>query len=234
VGFATGLGLLDTAVVQMLNAELGPRSGYCRSDLLTRWLFERSGEDPVDGYHALTMLSQPWFTNLNLVDGNGNFGSPGNDSPADGRYTECRLSAAGAAAAAAEDGTGPPLPFGLVLGSTFRGGARPPFDPICVADAVEAVAAGEDPHRAAHRLGLPAFPGGAVLTEELFGREAVQLRAALPAVFRVEALLRRGLGETYPGPVSRECIDTDGLPGGRTVRRVQCTHRSAGADHADA
>ena len=36
-------------------------------------------------------LAQPWSLRYPLVDGSGNFGSPGNDPAAAMRYTECRL-----------------------------------------------------------------------------------------------------------------------------------------------
>jgi len=36
-------------------------------------------------------LAQPWSLRMPLVDGNGNFGSPGNDPAAAMRYTECKL-----------------------------------------------------------------------------------------------------------------------------------------------
>src|SRR3954465_12123484 len=42
-------------------------------------------------YDALARLAQPWALRYPLVDGNGNFGSPGNDPAAAMRYTECRL-----------------------------------------------------------------------------------------------------------------------------------------------
>ena len=42
-------------------------------------------------YDALVRLAQPWSLRMPLVDGNGNFGSPGNDPAAAMRYTECRL-----------------------------------------------------------------------------------------------------------------------------------------------
>jgi DNA gyrase subunit A len=42
-------------------------------------------------YDTLVRLAQPWSLRYPLVDGNGNFGSPGNDPPAAQRYTECRL-----------------------------------------------------------------------------------------------------------------------------------------------
>jgi DNA gyrase subunit A len=42
-------------------------------------------------YDALVRLAQRWSMRMPLVDGQGNFGSPGNDPPAAMRYTECRL-----------------------------------------------------------------------------------------------------------------------------------------------
>ncbi len=42
-------------------------------------------------YDTLVRLAQPWAMRMPLVDGQGNFGSPGNDPAAAMRYTECRL-----------------------------------------------------------------------------------------------------------------------------------------------
>ncbi len=42
-------------------------------------------------YDALVRMAQPWAMRMPLVDGQGNFGSPGNDPAAAMRYTECRL-----------------------------------------------------------------------------------------------------------------------------------------------
>jgi DNA gyrase subunit A len=42
-------------------------------------------------YDALVRLAQPWSMRYPLIDGQGNFGSPGNDPAAAMRYTECRL-----------------------------------------------------------------------------------------------------------------------------------------------
>ena len=44
-------------------------------------------------YDALVRLAQPWSLRYPLVQGQGNFGSPGNDPPAAQRYTECRMAA---------------------------------------------------------------------------------------------------------------------------------------------
>ena len=42
-------------------------------------------------YDALVRLAQPWSLRYPLVQGQGNFGSPGNDPPAAQRYTECHM-----------------------------------------------------------------------------------------------------------------------------------------------
>ncbi|AFA71086.1 DNA gyrase subunit A [Gordonia polyisoprenivorans VH2] len=42
-------------------------------------------------YDALVRLAQPWSMRYPLIDGQGNFGSRGNDGPAAMRYTEARL-----------------------------------------------------------------------------------------------------------------------------------------------
>src|SRR6201997_166655 len=42
-------------------------------------------------YDALVRMAQPWSMRMPLVDGQGNFGSPGKHPPAAMRYTECRL-----------------------------------------------------------------------------------------------------------------------------------------------
>jgi DNA gyrase subunit A len=42
-------------------------------------------------YDTLVRLAQPWVMRHPLVDGQGNFGSPGNDPAAAMRYTECRM-----------------------------------------------------------------------------------------------------------------------------------------------
>ncbi|HEX3283840.1 MAG TPA: DNA gyrase subunit A, partial [Mycobacterium sp.] len=42
-------------------------------------------------YDTLVRMAQPWSLRYPLIDGSGNFGSPGNDPAAAMRYTECRL-----------------------------------------------------------------------------------------------------------------------------------------------
>lgn len=42
-------------------------------------------------YDTMVRLAQPWVMRAPLINGQGNFGSPGNDSAAAMRYTECRM-----------------------------------------------------------------------------------------------------------------------------------------------
>ena len=42
-------------------------------------------------YDSLVRMAQPWSMRYTLVDGQGNFGSAGDDAPAAMRYTECRM-----------------------------------------------------------------------------------------------------------------------------------------------
>ena len=51
--------------------------------------FHPHGDSAI--YYTLVRMAQPWSMRYPLVDGQGNFGSRGNDGPAAMRYTECRL-----------------------------------------------------------------------------------------------------------------------------------------------
>jgi len=51
--------------------------------------FHPHGDSAI--YDALVRLAQPWSLRYPLVQGQGSFGSPGNDPPAAQRYTECRM-----------------------------------------------------------------------------------------------------------------------------------------------
>ena len=57
--------------------------------MLFRSNYHPHGDSAI--YDALVRLAQPWSLRYPLVQGQGNFGSPGNDPPAAQRYTECRM-----------------------------------------------------------------------------------------------------------------------------------------------
>jgi len=52
--------------------------------------FHPHGDSAI--YDTLVRMAQDWAMRMPLIDGQGNFGSPGDDPPAAMRYTECRLS----------------------------------------------------------------------------------------------------------------------------------------------
>src|SRR5215475_14027790 len=60
-------------------------------------------------YDALVRMAQNWSLRYPLIDGNGNFGSPGNDPAAAMRYTECRHGDQHPAAQPAGDRRGRPV-----------------------------------------------------------------------------------------------------------------------------
>ncbi|MCM6776966.1 DNA gyrase subunit A [Nocardia sp. CDC159] len=69
-----------------------PDRGYVKS---ARPVAETMGNYHPHGdasiYDTLVRMAQPWSLRYPMVDGQGNFGSRGNDGPAAMRYTECRL-----------------------------------------------------------------------------------------------------------------------------------------------
>lgn len=129
----TGLGPLETAVIRTVGRLSGPALGYVRcSDVLDALEHEQLGANYM--YRVLQDLTVSWTLHLPLLDGQGNFGSPGNDPAADPTYTEVRLSPIGRLALRAEDGEVGPLPLALIEGSVYRGGRVPPFAPRMVVD----------------------------------------------------------------------------------------------------
>jgi len=69
-----------------------PDRGYVKSSRVVGDVmgnYHPHGDSPI--YDTLVRLAQPWSLRYPLVDGNGNFGSPGNDPAAAMRYTESRL-----------------------------------------------------------------------------------------------------------------------------------------------
>jgi DNA gyrase/topoisomerase IV subunit A len=127
----TGLGVVEIALLEALET-----SGFLRCDKALASVEERIGLAPGYAYEVLVDLARPWTMPVNLVQGQGNFGSRGNDPPANFRYTEARVTPAGRAALAAERGETAPLPIAIINGNTYREGLRPPFRPHPVIAAV--------------------------------------------------------------------------------------------------
>ncbi|MFZ2291027.1 DNA gyrase subunit A [Corynebacterium casei] len=76
----------------MYDSGYRPERGYVKSarpvsDAMGQ--FHPHGDSAI--YDALVRLAQKWNMRYPMIDGQGNFGSPGNDGPAAMRYTECRM-----------------------------------------------------------------------------------------------------------------------------------------------
>ena len=161
---------------------------------------------------ALTTVADllaPWRRHLPLLTGEGNWGSPVGDPPADPEHTGVGLSPYGELALAAEAGTTGPVPLGLVDGSWYRGGRRPPFPPLAVLAALRR-RDGSDLH--------PRPPTGGTVTGDLDGLAAGRpVRLVVTATAEV---VRSGRQPEHPRGAP---ADVPGLPGGWAVaagRRV--------------
>ncbi|WP_425429710.1 DNA gyrase subunit A [Corynebacterium aquilae] len=76
----------------MYDSGYRPERGYVKSARPvsdTMGQFHPHGDSAI--YDTLVRMAQPWSMRYPLVDGQGNFGSRGNDGPAAMRYTECRM-----------------------------------------------------------------------------------------------------------------------------------------------
>ncbi|MGI9226660.1 MAG: DNA gyrase subunit A, partial [Candidatus Nanopelagicaceae bacterium] len=77
----------------MYDAGYRPDKGYYKSSRIVGDVmgnYHPHGDTAI--YDTVVRLAQPWSLRYPLVDGHGNFGSPGNDPAAAMRYTEARLS----------------------------------------------------------------------------------------------------------------------------------------------
>jgi DNA gyrase subunit A len=76
----------------MFDAGFRPDRGYVKCSRVVGEVmgnYHPHGDSAI--YDALVRLAQPWSLRYPLIDGQGNFGSPGNDPAAAMRYTESRM-----------------------------------------------------------------------------------------------------------------------------------------------
>jgi DNA gyrase/topoisomerase IV subunit A len=133
----SGVGAVQVAILEALAAWSG--GGFRSNEKLLSEAEVKIGLAPWYAYPVLVDLAQPWKMPVTLVDGQGNFGSRGNDPAAGRRYTESRLTDAGRVVLAAERRDLAPVPVGLINGNTYRDGTRPPFRPLAVIEAIRHV-----------------------------------------------------------------------------------------------
>jgi DNA gyrase/topoisomerase IV subunit A len=157
---------LDSVTMTVLDAldELGsrPDGQHKKNATIVDFVYATRGLPPRFGYEAICVAAAPWLTHVSVVDFHGNFGSADSlDEPASARYTEARLSRAGAMALASERGKLPRLPIGLINGDLSIGGTAPPFDPVRVVDALRAATEGRvSDEELVATIGMPSFPTG--------------------------------------------------------------------------
>jgi hypothetical protein len=198
MGERSGLGLVECAILEALGSlgaqpgwgrnSVGPKHlttpGYHRNVRVLAAVEDRIGLAPGYAYEVLVDLARPWTMPLSLVDGCGNFGSRGNDPPSHFRYTESSLSPAGQVALAAERGDLAPVPAGLINGSVYREGTRPPFRPQAVIEALREII--QHPTVTSDDLigivGPPHFLNGCTVTGDF-----AALAAGRPTVLRLRA-----------------------------------------------
>jgi hypothetical protein len=187
MGDRTGVGLTECAILEALEA-LGAHPGrrYRRNAAVLAAVEDRIGLAPAYAYEILLDLARPWTMPLSLIQGQGNFGSRGNEPAASPSYTESRLAAAGRVALAAERGDIAPVPIGLINGNVYAKGTRPPFRPQAVIDALRLVI--QRPRVTSKELtdvtGPPYFLNGCIVTGDF-----TALAAGRPTVLRLEARL---------------------------------------------
>jgi len=184
MGDRSGVGLVECAILEALES-LGARPGrHRRSATVLDAVQERIGLAPGYAYEVLLDLARPWQMPVLLVDGQGNFGTRGNDPAANYRYTEAGLSRAGELVLAAERGDLPPVPVGLINGNVYREGLRPPFRPLAVIEALRELirrprVTGKD---LTSIVGPPCFLNGCIVTGDF-----AAMAAGRPTILRLQA-----------------------------------------------
>ncbi len=188
----TGLGLVELLVLEALDEiDARPHRPHKKSAKVLEHLHMTRGVGPKYGYPALCSLAVDWLQHVPLVDPHGNFGTP-DFEPANPRYTEARLSFAGALVLASERGELPRLPIALMNGDLTSGGTAPPFEPAAVARAVGRAASDSSVADAelVSTLGPPSFPTGCAVTGDI-----AALVAGEPTELLLSAQLRIERGE---------------------------------------
>jgi DNA gyrase/topoisomerase IV subunit A len=124
----SGLGSVEVGILEALESmRATPSRGHVKTDQVLAEAEARVGLGRRYLYEVLLDLARPWKVPVQLVHVHGNYGSP--SSPAsDPSHNDSRLSPVGVVVLAAEHGELGPIPVGLINGSFYSGGLRPPLD----------------------------------------------------------------------------------------------------------
>jgi hypothetical protein len=169
MGDRSGTGLVELAVLEAVDTLVAGRPrAFIRSAKVLALLEENIGLGPRYGYGILVDLARPWTIPVRLISPQGNFGD--RIFPAAGAgYTECRVTHAGQVVLGAEAHRLAPVPVGLINGTTYRGGIRPPLEPFRVITALRRLM--EEPGLPDGELvsivGPPDFVTGCAVTGDL-------------------------------------------------------------------
>jgi hypothetical protein len=201
MGDRSGVGLVECTILEALDSLGAQPRRHRRSAMVLEGVEERIGLAPGYAYEVLLDLARPWKMPLLLVDGQGNFGTRGNDPAANYRYTDAGLSRAGEVVLAAERGSLAPVPVGLINGNVYREGLRPPFRPLAIIEALREVI--QRPRVTSKDLtsivGPPCFLNGCTVTGDF-----AAMAAGRPTTLRLEARVtvsddhRRVLIQNFP------------------------------------
>jgi hypothetical protein len=166
----TGVGPIELSMLAAV-AAVTPARGYARSPKAIAAMEERAGLGPRYSYEMLLDLARPWLIPVPLLTIRGNAGSPGGDPASAPVYTDCRVSHAGRLVLDAEGGDRPPVPAGLINGTSYRGGTQPPLEPGRVLATLRLLLdePGLPDREILSALGPPEFVTGCTVTGDLAG-----------------------------------------------------------------
>lgn len=140
----SGCSLIELTVLGVLDGKLAGRPrAHVQSAKVLDGLEESIGLGSLYAYRPLLDLAHPWLVPVPLLAVEGNVGDRSGTPPADPEYTRCRPSRAGRLVLESEAHQLAPVPAGLINGTTYRGGTRPPLEPFAVLAALRRLL--EDP-----------------------------------------------------------------------------------------
>jgi DNA gyrase/topoisomerase IV subunit A len=183
---ATGLGPVETGVLEAYGTVgAGAGQSMVKNQRILAVLFRDHRVAPLFGYRTICDFARPYVSHLELVEFNGNYGSP-DFSEASAKYTESRLSSLGEVALLAERGERRALPIGMINGTVHVDGPTPPFDPHRIVAGLLAVKDGASDAELIDTVGAASFPTGCHVDVDL-----AELTAGHEAVVRCEAHIDR-------------------------------------------